>query len=82
MGTISRNFTCCGFCPIDNDNVEIEIEYTSLQLPNEDKKRKRFTKSRNCCYYLHEGKCNKKEDCPVFLEAESTRYEDFSKIRY
>ncbi len=82
MGTISKRFVCYGFCPIDEDDVTIEVEYTSLQLPNEDKKRKKFTKSSNCCYYLSQGKCDKRNDCPVFLEAEVTRYEDYSKVRY
>ena len=82
MGTISKTFVCYGFCPVDKHDVPIQIEYTSLQLPDEDKKRKRFTKAQNCCSYLSDGKCNKRDDCPVFLKAESTRYEDYSKIHY
>ena len=80
MGTISRKFVIYGFCPVDKDDIPIEVEYTSLQLPNEDKHKKRFVKSRNCCWYLDKGKCDKFNDCPVFLEASDIRIEDFSNI--
>ena len=82
MSTISRNFVVHGYCPIDKNDVAIEVEYISFSVPNEDKRHKKFVKGNNRCFYLSEGKCSRKDDCPVYKEAATERYEDFSKIHF
>lgn len=82
MATISRKFVVYGECPVDKNVVPIEVEYNSFPFPDEDKRHKRFIKNSNQCYYLFEGKCNLKEECPIYKEAPEDRYEDFSKVFY
>lgn len=82
MGSIARDFVYRGYCPVDKQTVGIEIQYSSLSFPNEDKHMKEFFKAQNNCFYLREGKCKMGNDCPIFQAAENVRIEDFSKFYY
>lgn len=82
MPTISRLFVATGFCPVGKKDVAIEVEYTSLPLPNKDKHQKLFIKSGCKCCYLSDGRCNHKSDCPIYKNAPTKRHEDFSKTCY
>lgn len=76
MSTISKRLNVSGFCPIDNENVPIEIEYISFPIPERDRNRRLFIKNSNKCYYLKEGKCDKNKLCPIYQNAEIEKYLD------
>ena len=82
MGTITRDYTHSGYCPIDKDRVSIMIRYSSLQLPREDKRNKQFTKAQNLCEYLADGRCALGNSCPIFEDAPKFQFENYTGIAY
>lgn len=76
MATISRLININGFCPVDNEEVPIEIEYLCFPSVEDSKKKNLFVKNSNQCYYLKEGKCNLNKSCPIYQNAEVEKYLD------
>ena len=73
MATFSKKSIWNGFCPVDNNNVAISIEYISFKTLRHETL---YIKNRNMCFYLNKGKCNKGRKCPIYKDAPSKKRED------
>lgn len=80
MATLSRNYYSSGFCPIDKEDVTIEIEYISIPRPTDERGKRTFTKAHNRCCYLREGKCALGDECGIFKNAQGHYVEKVGKV--
>lgn len=67
MSTINKKFYADGICDLEGNHVTIEIKYISL--PEVDRTNKKFMKMENKCFYLGEGRCDKKKECSIYKNA-------------
>lgn len=68
MSSINKSFYHDGFCPVDGTNVTIEITYLSVPKINFSDVQQ-FCKIKNKCWYLNDGKCKLKQECPIYKDA-------------
>ena len=80
MATISKNYITHGFCPIDRNDVSIEIEYSSIPLPTDREGYRVFFKTNNRCWHLRDIKCKAGNKCPIYIAAEVKKIEKIRRV--